>query len=57
MEPWLDGAQWPMVYEISMGVRRDQPALRAQVEVALEAEAPSINAVLDEFGVPRVDSE
>ena len=57
VQPWLDGAQWPMVYDISMGIRRDEPALRAQVEEALEAERSSIAAVLTDFGVPSVADE
>ena len=31
--PWLDNAQWPMVFDISMGVRKDEPQLKAQVNV------------------------
>jgi len=50
--PWLDGAQWPMTYDISMGVRRDEPALRARVEDVLEREAPAIAAILGDYGVP-----
>lgn len=51
--PWLDGAQWPMVYDISMGVRRDEPALRKQVEAILDKERPAIKAILDAYGVPQ----
>ena len=52
--PWLDAAQWPMIYDISMGVRRDQPALRAEVESSLERNAAAIGRILDDYGVPRV---
>lgn len=50
--PWLDGAQWPMTYDISMGVRRDEPALQAQVEDILEKEAPAVSKILSDYGVP-----
>ncbi len=52
--PWLDGAQWPMIYDISMGVRKDAPALHQQVEAILDREAPAIAAILNGYGVPRV---
>jgi len=50
--PWLDGAQWPMTYDISMGVRRDEPALQAQVEDILEREQPRITPILASYNVP-----
>lgn len=50
--PWLDGAQWPMTYDISMGIRRDEPELQSQVESILEKEAPAIQAILRDYGVP-----
>src|SRR5262249_31000821 len=27
VQPWLDGPKWPMVFDISMGVRKDDAAL------------------------------
>jgi mxaJ protein len=50
--PWLDDAQWPMVFDISMGVRRDDPALRREIDAALEKEAPAIASILKSFDVP-----
>ncbi|WNO52696.1 substrate-binding domain-containing protein [Stakelama saccharophila] len=50
--PWLDQAQWPMVYDISMGVQRGEPALRKRVEAILEREAPAIHRILKSYGVP-----
>jgi len=52
--PWLDGPNAPMVFDISMGVRRDDRALRRELDLALERNAAAIGAVLDEYGVPRV---
>jgi len=51
--PWLDDAQWPMVYEVSMGVRKDEPELRAKVEHILTERRSSIARILDDYGVPR----
>ena len=50
--PWLDGAE-PMVFDISMGVRREDRALRRELDTALQREAAAIAAILDEYGVPR----
>ncbi|KRB86568.1 amino acid ABC transporter substrate-binding protein [Sphingomonas sp. Root710] len=55
--PWLDQGQWPMVYDISMGVRRDDPQLRRKVETILESEKPAIGAILHQYGVPVVDTQ
>jgi len=52
--PWLDGPQSPMVFDISMGVRRDDRMLRRELDLALERNAAAIDAVLEEYGVPRV---
>jgi mxaJ protein len=53
--PWLDNAQWPMVYDISMGVRKYDPAFKQEVETILVRRRSEIGAVLDRYGVPRVD--
>lgn len=50
--PWLDQAQWPMTYDISMGVRRDQPELKDKVETILEKDASEIAAILRDYGIP-----
>jgi len=52
--PWLDDAQWPMNYEISMGVRKDEPKLRADIEAALARHRRAINALLADYGVPMI---
>jgi mxaJ protein len=44
--------QWPMVYDISVGLRPDAPALHAQIEAALEKEKPAIHALLSAYHVP-----
>lgn len=51
--PALDGPQWPMAYDISVGVRRDDPALRERIQAVLEKEKPAIDSILNEYHVPR----
>jgi len=52
--PTLDDSQWPMVYDISMGVRRDNLQLREQIESILSKERPRIDALLSAYHVPQV---
>jgi mxaJ protein len=50
--PWLDDAQWPMTYDISMGVHRNDPAMLREVEQALAAQAKPIAAILRDYHIP-----
>lgn len=54
VQPWLDGPQWPMVFDISMGVRRDDLKLRDQLDAVLERRRPEIAALLAAYHVPTV---
>lgn len=51
--PWLDGPQWPMAFDISMAVRKEDASLRRELDQALEHAAIEIGRVLDSYGVPR----
>ncbi|HEX8231886.1 MAG TPA: substrate-binding domain-containing protein [Caulobacteraceae bacterium] len=51
---WPDGPQWPMVFDISMGVRKEDAALRREVERALAKNREAVAAILDSYGVPRL---
>jgi len=53
--PQNDGPRLPMVFDINMGVRRDDPALRDEINAALSKLRPKIDAVLANYGVPRAD--
>ena len=53
--PWLDNAQWPMVYDISMGVRKNDPAFLQRIDAVLARRKAEIAAILNRYGVPRVD--
>jgi mxaJ protein len=45
-------AHMPMTFDISMGVRRTDKQLKAQVESALSSLAPQIKKILVSYGVP-----
>ena len=51
VRPWLDGPQWPMQFDVSMGVRKDDRALRRELDRALERHAAEIARILRDFGV------
>lgn len=53
--PHVDLPMLPMVYEISMGVRRGNDALRTELDAALTKDRVAIDAILAEYGVPVVD--
>ena len=53
--PQNDGPRVPMVFDINMGVRRDDPTLRDEINAALSKLRPKIDAVLANYRVPRAD--
>jgi mxaJ protein len=53
VSPAYDGAQWPMQYDISVGVRHGDAQLRSQVEAILEREKPGLEALLRAYHVPE----
>jgi mxaJ protein len=54
VQPQVDVPFLPFVFDISMGVRRDDAALKARVEQILHDRRAEVEAILDEYGVPRV---
>ena len=56
VSPQIDLPFLPFVYDISMGVRRGDNALRDEIEGASERRRAEIEKILDEYGVPRVDA-
>jgi mxaJ protein len=52
--PEIDLPYLPFVFDISMGVRRGDDALREQLEQILVRRRAEIESILDEYGVPRV---
>jgi mxaJ protein len=53
--PQADGPRLPMVFDIAMGVRRGDEAFRREIEAVLVDRRAEIDAVLADYGVPRVD--
>jgi mxaJ protein len=53
--PQFDGPQLPMVWDISMGVRKEDEALRQDIDAALNRRRAEVDAVLTLYGVPRLD--
>jgi mxaJ protein len=44
------------VFDIAMGVRRDDPGLLQEVDAVLLRRRAEVAAILDAYGVPRVDA-
>lgn len=57
VSPQIDQPFLPFVFDISMGVRRDDQELRDQVEQVLEKRRDEIDRILASYGIPRVDQE
>jgi mxaJ protein len=55
VQPQIDGPQLPMVFDISMGVRKEDEALRHEIDDALQRRKGEIRAILAQYGVPRLD--
>ena len=55
VSPEIDTPFMPFVYDISMGVRRDDPELHARLQAVIRSRRDEIDAILAEYGVPRVD--
>ncbi|MEA3036518.1 MAG: mxaJ protein [Sphingomonadales bacterium] len=53
----FDGPQLPLAFDISMGTRRADRALREEVETALERHKPEVKALLAGYGVPLVEDD
>jgi mxaJ protein len=56
VRPIFDGPQLPMVFDISMAVRKEDEALRQEVDAALARRRADVDAILAAYHVPRLDS-
>jgi mxaJ protein len=54
--PPFDGPQLPMVFDVSMGTRKADPALRQEVEAVLARHSAEVKALLAAYGVPLVEA-
>jgi mxaJ protein len=55
VEPQIDTPFLPFVFDIAMGVRRGDTTLRNDVQRVLDDRRATIDSLLAEYGVPRVD--
>jgi mxaJ protein len=54
VQPQVDPPYLPFVFDMAMGVRRGEDALKDELDEVLSRRAAEIEAILDEFGVPRL---
>jgi mxaJ protein len=57
VSPRRDSAALPFVFDISMAVRRDDAALRDALDDFLIRRRVDVAAILDRYGVPRVEED
>lgn len=57
VSPQIDQPFLPFVFDISMGVRREDQVLKDQLEQILENRRAEIDQILEDYKVPRVDRE
>jgi len=55
VSPRVDLPYLPFVFDIAMGVRRGDSTFRATVDDIIARRHASIDSILAEYGVPRVD--
>jgi mxaJ protein len=53
VEPASDGPQWPMIFDIAMGVRRGDNAFKHEIDAVLVRERAAIDTILAAYHVPR----
>lgn len=56
VEPQIDLPFLPFVFDIAMGVRHGDVELQQELDAVLERRAAEIDAILDEYAVPRIRS-
>jgi mxaJ protein len=54
VSPQIDRPFLPFVFDMSMGVRRGDAKLHAELESFIERRQPEIDALLARYGIPRV---
>jgi mxaJ protein len=55
VRPAFDGPQLPMVFDISMAVRKEDEQLRQEVDAALARRRADVDMILAQYGLPRAD--
>jgi len=57
VSPQIDQPFLPFVFDISMGVRRDDQELKDQIEQVLEKRRDEVDRILRDYAVPRLDEK
>jgi mxaJ protein len=52
--PWFVDSQWPMQFDVSVGVRKDNQKLLKQIDRILSKRSADIQKLLDTYRVPVV---
>jgi len=55
VSPRVDLPYLPFVFDIAMGVRRGDSTFRSQIDSIIVRRKPTIDSILDVYGVPRVN--
>jgi mxaJ protein len=55
--PHFDGAQLPMIFDVSIGTRREDSALREELEAVLDRHQAEIKALLAQYHLPLVEED
>jgi mxaJ protein len=55
VSPRVDIPYLPFVFDIAMGVRRGDSTFRAQIDSIIVRRKPTIDSILDAYGVPRIN--
>jgi mxaJ protein len=54
--PQIDGPRLPMVFDIALGVRREERDFRDELNTLLNRRRAEVDALLAAYGVPRLDT-
>ncbi len=57
VSPEMDAGKIPFTFEISVGVKRKNKELRDEIDRLLLRKRGNIDAILDEYGIPRLPAE
>ncbi|HYD23421.1 MAG TPA: quinoprotein dehydrogenase-associated putative ABC transporter substrate-binding protein [Croceibacterium sp.] len=50
--PWMDQGRWPMVFDISIGVAKDNQQLRRELDESLTRNRSAVEGIVEAFYVP-----
>jgi len=50
--PWMDAGRWPMVFDISVGVAKDNQELRRKIDLGLTRNREAVRGIVEAFHVP-----